>query len=64
MSAALLSSSAQLGRLARHELALSFRSLLAWSLGLCERDEAVTPATLVARFDPDRVPRAPWTFPA
>ncbi len=32
MSAALLSSSAQLGRLARHELALSFRSLLAWSL--------------------------------
>jgi glutamyl-tRNA synthetase len=44
--------------------ASAVRSLLAWSLGLCERDEAVTPATLVARFDPDRVPRAPWTFPA
>lgn len=44
--------------------ASAVRSLLAWSLGLCERDEPVTPATLVARFDPDRVPRAPWTFRA
>jgi hypothetical protein len=29
---------------------------------LCEPDEPVTPAMLVARFDPDRVPRSPWTF--
>ena len=43
--------------------AATIRSLLASSLGLCEPDEPVTPAMLVARFDPDRVPRSPWTFP-
>ncbi|MCU0272812.1 MAG: tRNA glutamyl-Q(34) synthetase GluQRS [Acidimicrobiales bacterium] len=42
--------------------ASAIRSLLASSLGLCEPDEPVTPAMLVARFDPDRVPRSPWTF--
>lgn len=42
--------------------AAAIRSLLAWSLGLCDPGEPVTPATLVARFDPERVPRSPWTF--
>jgi glutamyl-tRNA synthetase len=43
--------------------AAAVRSLLAASLGLCAPDEPVTPAELVTRFDPDRVPRTPWTFP-
>ncbi|MGH9084905.1 MAG: glutamate--tRNA ligase family protein, partial [Acidimicrobiales bacterium] len=36
------------------------RSRLAWSLGLAEEGEPVSPAQLVARFDPDRLPRDPW----
>lgn len=37
-------------------------SRLAWSLGLSEEGEPVTPAQLVARFDPDRLPRDPWVI--
>ncbi|MDZ7678448.1 MAG: tRNA glutamyl-Q(34) synthetase GluQRS [Acidimicrobiales bacterium] len=37
-------------------------SLLAASLGLAEPGEPVTPAELVARFDPTLLPREPWTF--
>jgi glutamyl-tRNA synthetase len=33
---------------------------LAASLDLAETDEPVTPATLLDRFDPARLPRAPW----
>lgn len=36
------------------------RTLLAASVGLADRDEPVTPAELVERFDPARLPRAPW----
>jgi glutamyl-tRNA synthetase len=36
------------------------RSLLGSSLGLCDRDEAVTAADLVERFSWSRVPRTPW----
>jgi glutamyl-tRNA synthetase len=43
--------------------AAAVRALLAASLGLCDPDEPVAPADLVARFDPARVPRTPWTFP-
>ena len=35
-------------------------TLLASSLGLAEPDEPVTPARLLARFAPDRLPRQPW----
>ena len=38
------------------------RTLLAESLGLAAPGEPVTPAQLLARFDPTRVPREPWTF--
>ena len=38
------------------------RSLLARSLGLARPGEAVTPAVLLDRFDPDRLPRRPWVF--
>ncbi|MFP4511685.1 MAG: glutamate--tRNA ligase family protein, partial [Acidimicrobiales bacterium] len=37
-------------------------SLLAASLGLADPGEAVTPAELVARFDPALLPREPWIF--
>jgi glutamyl-tRNA synthetase len=37
-------------------------SLLAASLDLARPGEAVTPAVLVDRFDPDRLPRQPWVF--
>jgi glutamyl-tRNA synthetase len=37
-------------------------SMLAASLGLCERGETVTAAELVPRFDPERLPREPWVF--
>jgi glutamyl-tRNA synthetase len=37
-------------------------ALLARSLELAASGEAVTASQLVDRFDPDRVPRAPWTF--
>ncbi len=38
----------------------SVRALLAWSLGLSERDEPVTMEDLVERFDPARLPDRPW----
>lgn len=38
------------------------RGLLAWSVGLAELGEPVLPEELVERFDPDRLPRAPWTW--
>ena len=38
------------------------RSMLGASLALCAHDEPVTTVELLARFDPSRVPRAPWTF--
>lgn len=38
------------------------RSLLAASLGLGEPGEPVTMADLIARFDPDALPTAPWVF--
>jgi len=37
-------------------------SLLAGSLDLARPGEAVTPAVLLDRFDPDRLPRQPWVF--
>jgi glutamyl-tRNA synthetase len=37
-------------------------ALLAVGLGLAERGERPTAGQLVDRFDPDRLPRAPWTF--
>ncbi len=39
-------------------------SRLGASLDLCGSDEPVTTATLVDRFDLDRVPRAPWSLTA
>lgn len=39
-------------------------ALLGSSLGLCRPDEAVTPALLLARFDPDVFPRDVWVFDA
>jgi glutamyl-tRNA synthetase len=38
------------------------RARLAESLGLAEADEPVTPAALIDRFDPDRLPTDPWTL--
>lgn len=38
------------------------RSRLAASVGLAAPGEVVDPADLVARFDPDRLPRAPWVL--
>jgi glutamyl-tRNA synthetase len=38
-------------------------SEMAASLGLAAPDEPVTAAELVARFDPARLPLAPWTYP-
>ena len=39
-------------------------AVLARSLGLAGPDEAVTAAELVARFDPDQVPRRAWVLPS
>jgi glutamyl-tRNA synthetase len=36
-------------------------SEIAASVGLCEPRERVTPAVLVERFDPARIPREPTT---
>jgi len=50
------------GAITLHELAESPAEVLAWlarTLGLAERGEAVTPGTLLERFDPDRLPRTP-----
>jgi glutamyl-tRNA synthetase len=49
-------------RQALGEPPLAVLGLLAWSLGLAERNEPVTPADLVDRFDPERLPRQPWIF--
>ncbi|MCU0310739.1 MAG: tRNA glutamyl-Q(34) synthetase GluQRS [Acidimicrobiales bacterium] len=38
-------------------------SWLAASLGLAEAGEPVTPAVVLERFDPDRLPRDPWSLP-
>ena len=38
------------------------RSWLAASLGLAEAGEAVSMATLLDRFDPERLPREPWIW--
>lgn len=38
------------------------RALLAGSLGLAAHGEPVTPAGLLARFDPATLPRAPWVY--
>jgi glutamyl-tRNA synthetase len=38
------------------------RSLLAESVGLAEPGEPVAPRTLIARFDPDALPREPWVW--
>lgn len=38
------------------------RSQLAASVGLAEPGEPVTMADLLERFDPDRLPREPWTW--
>lgn len=50
-------------RRARGESAAEVRSALAASAGLCAPGEHPSPAELVARFDPARIPRAPtvWT---
>jgi glutamyl-tRNA synthetase len=40
------------------------RSWLASSLGLAATDETVSMDDLLARFDPERVPREPWVFSA
>ena len=37
-------------------------AMLAASLGLAEAGEPVTAARLVARFDPEHLPREPWVF--
>ena len=42
--------------------AAAVRTHLAHSLGLCERDEAVTMAQLTERFDPAKLPRRPWVL--
>lgn len=49
-------------RAARGEGPAQVRSRLAVSLGLAEPGEAVTPAQLVARFDPGRLSRRPWVL--
>lgn len=53
-----------LAGLAREGLdAPAVRSLLAWSVGLAEPGEPVTMDELVERFDPQHLPRHPWTWP-
>jgi glutamyl-tRNA synthetase len=50
-------------RATRGEAPADVRSVLAASLGLCEPGEPVSPAQLVDRFDPDRLPSDPWILP-
>jgi len=50
-------------RAARGETAADLLGWMAGSLGLAEADEPVTAATLVSRFEPDRLPRGPVVFP-
>ncbi len=49
-------------RLALGESPDDVRSLLAATLGLAEPGEPVTMAQLVERFDPEALPREPWTY--
>jgi glutamyl-tRNA synthetase len=50
-------------RVARGETPAGVLAELATSLDLAEPGEPVTLDALVARFDPDRVPRHPWRLP-
>jgi len=50
-------------RAARGETPDDVRSLLACSVGLASPGERVSMSTLLARFDPDALPRDPWVFP-
>lgn len=50
-------------RLALGQSPIEVRSLLAASLGLCERDEQPTLQQLLDRFDPTALPRSPWRIP-
>jgi glutamyl-tRNA synthetase len=50
-------------RAARGQSPDEVRSWLAWSLGLAEPGEPVSPAELVDRFDPARLPSEPWVLP-
>lgn len=49
-------------RAARGQSPAEVRSWLARSLALAEPGEPVTPAELVERFDPARLPREPWVL--
>ena len=49
-------------RAGRGESPEQVRSWLAASLGLAEPGEPVTMAALVERFEPERLPREPWTL--
>ena len=49
-------------RAGRGESADDVRSLLATSLGLAEPGEPVSMATVLDRFDPDRLPSDPWVL--
>ena len=51
-------------RAALGETAHDVRALLARSLGLSDPGEPVTMGDLLARFDPDRLPRQPWVLDA
>lgn len=51
-------------RLGAGETAQDVLSLLAASSGLCEPGATVTPAELIAGFDPARIVRDPWELPA
>ena len=49
-------------RVARGDDVDAVRSMLAASLGLCERGERVTMEALAHRFDPQLLPRVPWVI--
>ena len=50
-------------RRARGEAPSDVLGLLAVSLGLAAPGELVDARALLDRFDPDALPRAPWTLP-
>jgi glutamyl-tRNA synthetase len=50
------------GRLDAGERADDVRALLARSLDLASANERPSMSTLLDRFDPDRIPRGPWTL--
>jgi glutamyl-tRNA synthetase len=41
---------------------MELRAEMAASVGLCEAGELVALDELLERFDPDRLPTAPWTW--